>query len=157
MMQEYCFGFKVTPDLACPLLPQWRSSLPRRCPGCPSWSRQASRSSRTCSTEGCPEFSAPLEGSVRCRQLARARCGEPPSTRRCRQSPVVECQSGEALLKVYSTKQQYFNTILQTQATLEFSHNFLLVCLKVVWMVIERHRLWKILQRNKWSSLHTMY
>ena len=110
MMQENCFGFKVTPDSACPLLPQWRSSLPRRCPGCPSWSRQASRSSRTCSTEGCPVFSAPLEDSARCRRPARARCGELPLTRRCRRSPAVECQSEEDLLKVYSTKQQHFDT-----------------------------------------------
>ena len=87
----------VSPGLACLLLLQWMSFLPRRCPGCPSWSRRAWPSGRRCSTAGCPGFEAPLEGSARCRPPAPARCGEPPSARRCRRLPGEACQSEETL------------------------------------------------------------
>ena len=87
----------ATPGSACPLPLQWRSSLPRRCPGCPSWSRRAWPSDRRCSTAGCRGSEAPLGGSARCKPPALGRCGEPPSARRCRRLPDEECQSGEAL------------------------------------------------------------
>ena len=87
----------VSPGLACLLLLQWMSFLPRRCQGCPSWSRRAWPSGRMCSIAGCQGFEAPLEGSARCRPPAQARCGELPSARRCRRLPSEACQSEETL------------------------------------------------------------